>query len=112
MTHTKQFIEDVIEGGFTETESWSFSKNIEDNGFEMMADHSFSNIFMEMVLQPSAWEACGKVRGWEDSEPVKGQCLCSSCTEALRSHKAMMILFMTYLADNKSIEEALEAISK
>lgn len=111
MTHTKQFIEDVIEGGFTETESWSFSKNIEDNGFEMMADHSFSNIFMEMVLQPSAWEACGKVRGWIHFgdcryHPVGNLCrVCSAGDYKDKQHQ-----FLTNLQDNKSIEESLSML--
>ena len=93
MNHTKKFIEDAIEEGWEGTDEYG--------GEYTMRDYLQS--VEKILLDPSAWKAVGKVRGWglnEDGEWVG------------RVWENMWFHFIGSLADNKSIEEALEAISK
>ena len=127
MTHTKKFIEDVIEGGWREGRYNRF----EIDEIIQHANIKNNSLVMSALMQPSAWKACGKVRGWGEN--------CSTCSETLSMHEAVdagnvtwagsppcggvksfiekdstyyQHQFIDHLQDNKSIEEALEAITK
>lgn len=87
---TKQFIEDAIKGGWGASNDWrpEIKSYFDFQGFYGSAGYH------QLLLDPLAWEAVGKTRGWEEEIYI------------VHAH-----LFMTALmAQNKSIEEALTAI--
>ncbi len=92
MTATTRFIEDAIKGGWDRDEiRWYFDEN---GGWDEVPDLVF--------LDPLAWQAVGKTRGW---------------TEDLPSGKPSTIgwqhewhRFIDALADGKDIEKALQVI--
>ncbi len=112
MKATKQFIEDAIEGG------WSLEDFVRSRGFAPYAvkvnakyittlsgSSSTQRIPLELVLlDPLAWQAVGKTRGWNKYIPA--------VNEPSRLYKDIWHTFIDHLADGKTIEEALEAISK
>ena len=69
----KQFIEKAIEGGWKYLNKYQPYKNNQD-AWAVTVDTSNSSaseilldsIFSEILLDPKAWIACGKVEGWED----------------------------------------------
>jgi len=96
MTATKQFIEDAAKGGC------DFAELIGEDPF---IDGDIYNL----LLQPQAWSAVGKVREWY----VDTQC---RENHSLNYQGTCMMFawhqFINHRADGKSIEEALAAISK
>ena len=72
MTHTTKFIEDVIEGGWEKENNPQMYKEGELDNTDcvwFLSDKGGIEIH-EILLQPSAWEACGKVRGWDKKYAV------------------------------------------
>ena len=55
MNHTKQFIEDAIEGG------WKLYAYDVNEIFKR-------ELVFRVLLDPLAWQAVGKTRGWEESK--------------------------------------------
>lgn len=100
MTSTHQFIEDAIAGGW---KPYNDIHNIND----LEACYRF-----EILLDPLAWQAVGKTRGWDRLTDVAGDSNTPEYsnwfpyTWGWRQHR-----FIDHLADGKSIEEALTAIS-
>lgn len=97
-TETQQFIEDAINGGYT-------SGNMINNNI------SYEDNFKRCALDPKAWQAVGKVRGWPDVSEIE-----AVRTGVIPVSKMSirwlwnMHRFIDHLADGKTIEEALLAI--
>lgn len=94
MTATKQFIQDAIAGGWR--------TEIPQHQHQSFIDGTQGDIRF-MVIDPLAWQAVGKTRGW--SKHLNGSLPDNVWKDYL--HR-----FIDYLADGKSIEEALEIIFK
>ena len=91
MTHTKQFIEDAVAGGWLHINNYDGDWKTE-----------------QILLDPTAWQAVGKTRGWVVSFPNEEDVFSSPLKEwRYRWHS-----FIDHLADGKTIEEALAAISE
>ena len=84
MNHTKQFIEDAIKGGY----------------YRLKQNPDSETLFMLSLLDPDFWKAVGKTRGWD-----KGWL-------GAEDWKTEWSIFIDHLADGKTIEEALAAISE
>jgi hypothetical protein len=98
MTATQQFIEDAIKGGWrpitVATETTVFA---DGDKYIIRFDDSCA------LLDPLAWQAVGKTRGWDEEDPecericqLEGNC-----------HIKNWHAFIDRLADGKTIEEAL-----
>lgn len=86
MTTTQQFIEDAIKGGWSEPNVHLYDDQYVHHAHMCVA-----------LLDPLAWKAVGKTRGWEDGYPD-------------RVYEAFDTFFYQ-LYNGDSIEEALEKIS-
>ena len=112
MTATKKFIEDAVRGGW-------YPKNYKPERFVSQAIRAVqkSKFVERWLLDPLAWQAVGKTRGWHlpiavevhfrDHEDYRSDVdFDRSYPEWLwRQHR-----FIDHLADGKTIEEALQAI--
>ena len=87
MTHTKQFIEDAVAGGYV-------------NGNMINNNLSYEDNFKLQSWNPDFWKAVGKTRGWD-----KGWL-------GAEDWKTEWSIFIDHMADGKTIEEALAAISE
>ena len=90
MNHTKQFIEDAIAGGGIDFDGYFTDCDKED----------VLDSIHRVLLDPTAWRAVGKTRGWD-----KGWL-------GAEDWKTEWSIFIDHLADGKTIEEALAAISE
>lgn len=63
MTHTKQIIQDAIEGGWKGHEKHGDHPNI----VQLLADNP--DMVAEFLLDPSFWQAVEKTRKWREGEP-------------------------------------------
>jgi len=99
MEHTKQFIHDAIEGGYT-------GLKVTPVVVKYFVDRSDKYI-KEYLLDPKAWQAVGKVRGWFVGE------ICDKYNNCTRDDewRAIWRKFIDHLADGKTIEESLAKIS-
>jgi len=106
MTATQQFIEDAIAGGWRfqlpvahpENTEWTLSGD--DLGFKAL-----------MLLDPLAWQAVGKTRGWDEGNLDTTN---SSYAEGTYSQdwmwRHLWHTVIDHLADGRSVDEALAAI--
>lgn len=88
MSATQRFIEDAIAGG------------CEINNFDVRLYPQIA------LLEPLAWQAVGKTRGWDDvvkSKPEYKRFIG-------KMWKIRWNLFVDHLADGKTIEEALTSL--
>ena len=119
MTATKKFIEDAEKGG------WKPAKEEEKRWDYMQI--SYGNVLIDnrvFLLDPLAWQAVGKVRGWGE------ETVCNWCEEAdcwnmtdketrcsrwgkcggSKLCKIKQHQFIDHLVSGKTIDEALQAI--
>lgn len=116
-TATQQFIEDAIKGGW-----------IEDN--DVTRQHLLTTFTQQPhrpLLDPIAWQAVGKVRGWFSSHDIvpthddeSELCWCKPAIHNVdgnemivhqdRTTQGAMHRFIDHLFSGKTIEEALQAI--
>jgi len=103
----KAFIEDAIKGGWNlYSDMLSHSVRVTEHNYETVALGS-------ILLDPLAWQAVGKTRGWDKHEGHRcrkyrdGE-LCMFGTEGLLKN----LQFICHLADGKTIEEALISLEK
>ena len=89
MTNIKQFIKDAIDGGYEQ----------ELAHYEKYSDQCV------VLLDPSAWQACGKTRGWDKKMPDDRY-----GGEFLENWHTNMHRFIDLLCDGLSIDEALGKI--
>lgn len=122
MTATEQFIRDAIEGGWA-GDVWMLSHR-KTEGVEVVPNDGYSLVFYDelqtyvqaILLDPAAWRAVGKVRGWafterrqcggyntsrETKRGLEVQEQCSHC---------QMHRLIDALAEEKSVEEYLATI--
>lgn len=93
--HIEKFIKDAIEGGWT-----GYEKHIElgadpENVAYLIAPNL--DMVAEILLDPEAWKAVGRQRGWGVSE------------HPYWPHQ--WHTFIDHLADGKTIDQALEALN-
>lgn len=104
--HIKNFIEDCIAGG------WEFPYGVT----------TLEEVYIEQaLLDPSFWKACGKTRGWWTVTPAGlfefgGSPYAKGYKGRYEKYKVdewqyKMMIFTYHLADGKSINDALGAIS-
>ena len=110
-TETEQFVEDAIKGGWRA--HWYPREEYcsEEQIIELLSEYKdewYTNYYGMVVdtnhpfLDPLAWQAVGKTRGWEklyNHEDTQSEAAEIRATD-----------FMGYLFDGKTIEEALLAI--
>lgn len=106
MAATQQFIEDAIKGGCNSkwTLDYEACHHIPKafEGFLIADTH-------RILLDPLAWQAVGKTRGWvADGYNMNFQD--ESCFTPRGSWKHNLIRFTGQIADGKTIEEALSLI--
>ena len=97
---TQRFIEDAIKGGWKRTEH-----HLEEKTYG--ADYNLSAV----LLDPKAWEAAGKTRGWDDCtnmEHINKDFSCDECYEPEWQHH--MTYLMPALQSGQSIEEYLTSL--
>lgn len=118
MKNTKQFIEDAIEGGW-KPEEWfdlkHFIVTVDDKcGFLLKRGATEIDGAVQIILlDPLAWQAVGKTRGWCSGEYSQPEGTCVDCGEVGARclhwgyvwHK-----FIDHLADGKDIDQALGVI--
>ncbi len=97
MTVTQRFIEDAIKGG------WDEDACTEWHGCKAGVMHNIDDL---AFLDPLAWQAVGKTRGWVP------ECKCGKehPGDYFMTHgqwRANLREFTDHLADDKTIEEAL-----
>lgn len=108
MTATEQFIRDAIEGGYR-------PKNYEDAGKRLAKEAAMWNV-PEILLDPNAWRAVGKVRGWVDELRECGCCkkvpeYCRCCDfEMFDQWRLNMHRMIDALAEGKSADEYLATL--
>jgi hypothetical protein len=101
MNATQKFIEDAIEGGW-----WKTEYDTEP------VDTQYYRFFLSSpLLDPLAWQAVGKTRGW-DSRTTFYQMFTKVNKENNDPWRLDMHRFIDHLADGKSIEEALAEIAE
>ena len=120
MTHTTKFIENAIEGGWREgllsmpnayyeidsltriqgdtVGVWFYRTEL--NSIKKVSKVRVEILIAEILLDPSAWRAVGTVRGWGEAGDYPD-----------RVYEAYDTFFHE-VYNGRSIEEALEAISK
>lgn len=97
MTATQRFIEDAIKGGWDKNRHPFPPEDIENYTIE------------KILLDPHAWQAVGKMRGWKEYQHehlvTKEKLITKIWLEQWHT-------FIDHLADGKSIEDSLAEISK
>jgi hypothetical protein len=118
MKATTKFIEDAIAGGFAKDTVLGM-RVTEVNGDNVLLREDAVTLTLrisQILLQPLAWQAVGKTRGWTaEFEIATGLVIEGRDTvmsgEIVPKWRYEMHRFIDHLADGKSIEEALEAIT-
>lgn len=113
MTATQQFIEDAIAGEYNGTplvkrgswcgiNTWKHALITNDDQLHLMA----------MLLDPLAWEAVGKTRGWEHQSSYCRAGYHKSCSYGTGCDCFCKHLhrFIAYLVDGQKIDEALASL--
>ena len=94
MTATQQFIEDAIKGGYGDAFKVMVQIDIEPN----------SSYLERLLLNPLAWQAVGKTRGWRNVEE-------GTFEAEFTCWQAYFESFFRSIREGKTIEEALSALS-
>lgn len=109
MTETTQFIEDAIKGG------WYIDEEAEVHSTGLWWAGELSKSIETILLDPKAWQAVGKTRGWS-YEIRYGKCSHADCDgsgcpkSGTGDWKYHWHHFIDALAEGKNVEEALTAI--
>ena len=99
MTHTKQFIEDAIEGG------WKEYSNTKPNTISYYCNTMITSM---ILIDPKAWQAVSRTREWNIGEDVD----CPACNADMQlDWRYYMHFFIERIAMDRTIEEALKDIS-
>lgn len=110
MEYIKQFIEDAIDGGWFKDKETMRKENIVIGHYGIVwcdADLHKSN--GDILLDPTAWQAVGKTRGWDDLRGIDIELDYSSWMECTETEVNQM-QFTHHLQRGKTIEEALKEI--
>lgn len=102
---TTQFIEKAIEGGMKENLNWKFvSANIYWVVWKNGNGDDTTIAFEKYILDPLAWQAVGKVEGWNKHDNARVE------YNATYHWKYCMHRMIDALAEGKSIEEYLKTL--
>ena len=105
MNNTKQFIEDAIEGGYADKSLLKGQKAEADkNGFYCNNGYITKEY---LLLDPKAWQAVGKTRGWSHKYSVDTYIKYGNEGVSTERWLYEQHRFIDHLADGLSIEEAL-----
>jgi len=105
----KEFVEKAIEGGYNLRERLGVPKGLGSYpSLEIIAEKIH---IYQILLDPKAWEAVGKVEGWNGcpnffanwSDHGVGQCNC-------KSYEGKMHAMIDALTEDKSIEEYIKTL--
>jgi hypothetical protein len=103
----KQFIERAIEGGWEEGKALKNTvKQYEEIGLPLMAEA----IPELMFLDPLAWQAVGKVEGWEKTDYCWGCGYDEGATCDTPIWKVKMHNMIDALIEGKSVSEYIETL--
>ena len=109
----KTFIEKAIKGGWNDGyEAYSIITGAHDGPHLQISDKKFSNpagkliSIHEIIVDPRAWQAVGKVEGW-NKEHCVGNSIKGMTKGSWLYYQHTMI---DALAEGKSIEEFLETL--
>ena len=104
MTHTRQFIEDAVAGGWQEYDRYN---GLSDRECQLL----LQKFPQEALIDPTAWQAVGKTRGWDKETAFTtlnhDNVLIGEDAAFLKNRE-----FLEHLWDGKTVEEALQAISE
>ena len=95
MTHTQQIVMDAVEGGWDRYKTPGLIITLEDEQYAAIG----------FLLDPDFWRAVGKTRGWRERSE-------NTFEAEMSCWQAYWVGFYSHLADGKTIEEALQAISE
>ena len=113
MEHTTKFIEDAIEGGWRDS---LFTHNPKEEIAYLIEDGYFHRKIGEILIDPLVWQAVGKVRGWRNPESRSHHITATDMETSMQVFNGVWMQnwqdFIQWLADGKTTEEALEAISE
>jgi hypothetical protein len=107
---TKEFIEKAIEGGWNGVNPFEVKVNPHDQDVpkkivEIQESIIRKPYISEILLDPKAWQALGKVEGWGDhNHPLTGTSVTPSCWQC------NMHQMTNALIEGKTIEEYLETL--
>jgi len=113
MTAIQQFIENAIKGGWNPTGEESHEirgTSVFFYDIDYLDDGTHEQTIHEILLDPLAWQAVGKTRGWK-GDGYYMKFVDESCFTERKSWKHKFHIFVHHLADSKTIEEALQALS-
>ena len=94
MKHMEQFIEDAIKGGWDERR-W-FEKE--------------THICSALILDPAAWQAVGKMRGWEEYTEATVEGANGFVEFSAPTWRINFLRFIDYLCAGNNFEAALNKI--
>ncbi len=98
----KQFIEAAVEGGWSEENSNCYTDT--DGG------HSTEFVEELVFLDPKAWEAVGKVKGWKLAGDFDYQTAGDPEELSWDEWKTKMANMVTFLIDKGSLEEYITTL--
>tara|TARA_R110000850_G_scaffold263529_1_gene392375 strand:+ start:25 stop:366 length:342 start_codon:yes stop_codon:yes gene_type:complete len=109
MKATKQFIEDAIEGGYNATNLRSLHMLLGCTGNARKAglNTKLQAYYSYILLDPKAWQAVGKTRGWSHKYSVDTYIKYGNEGVSTERWLYEQHRFIDHLADGLSIEEAL-----
>lgn len=119
MTATKQFIKDAIEGGWNPKPMYyiPWMKTISDAGIWWNGgdgDKEYYHIHY-ILLKPEVWQAVGKTRGWRYPESKDHWITATDMETSVQTFNGEWMQnwqdFIQWIANGKTIEEALSAMS-
>ena len=106
MNNTETFIDKAIKGGWKEHFYFShFNENevaLNDDRHSAENNPNFYINLCEILLDPKAWEAVGKMLGWATQDDVSNK----------EDYRDKMHRFLDLLIEGETIEEALGKIMK
>lgn len=111
----QQFIEKAIQGGWRPAYKGCKIDYCHDGIVVDTTEGEYENVPNErLLLDPLAWQAVGKVEGWEDVERMhakggspheEGYCWCTHFTWKKQMHR-----MIDALVDGKTVEQFLETL--
>jgi len=119
MTATTKWIEDAIAGGYKDEKTTQVSEegiwygmhvhDLPDGETTLCEPYCCGTLLYieKILLDPLAWQAVGRTRGWEPYSPYD---LTAGEQEYLGEWVQIWHDFISHLADGLSIEDALKAI--
>lgn len=115
MTATEHFIKDAIDGGWNDLMK-GVPFEVRGDSIITQTDKGNESLFETvscMLLDPLAWQAVGKTRGWSVYPvcSIHGADCLLDCSHGVKTeHEYKWHRFIDHLNDGKTVEEALLAL--